>query len=588
MSIKSQLQSKAIALAEAGADRAKTPQEIEALRQRIMMQIKDGTLQSYVGVPLVQELTTKLNEARQKMAQMVSGMGTPPAPQGPPIAQQIMAQAEQPTGIESLPSNLPQSYAPGGLVAFAEGGDVERYQQGGSPAGRWWQGLKSSFSDADEAAQLRNELQMKYGPASAVPGLFMTQTDEQRQQAKQIAQLLPNLTLPQLRTLKQQGAAAIPSLSSTGAGADLGPVPGTTGSDIMGGMPGSFSDRGPQIPEGAMFTQRPAAAPTVPGVRMPQVNLATYTPDALPQATDFNSLVNQLPEKAKTAFETARDTEEKYLRGLTEPGETAREERFKAREAALEKDTAMGRALNLISLGFGIAGSKERTLAGALGREGREGIQALIQGEAANRVAKERLEDARDNFEQQKVAMRKGDRAAASAAGQRAADDLRAYTQLNMQAAQAGSQEAMQRYQAGEQSKQFQVGEANKASLGLAGLNLQAQSIAQQGAIASLQLQLGRERLNIIQKQIEAGDARAKAALAGAQAKAFANFQNDTQTRMLLIELQKKYGSLQHPEAQRQIQQARATYMMNAVPSLLGAEGAGGSSVKDVAELLKD
>ena len=63
---------------------------------------------------------------------MVAGMGVPPAPQGAPLAQQVMARAQQPTGVEGLPSNLPQSYAPGGLVAFADGGEVERYQSGGS------------------------------------------------------------------------------------------------------------------------------------------------------------------------------------------------------------------------------------------------------------------------------------------------------------------------------------------------------------------------------------------------------------------------------------------------------------------------
>lgn len=569
MSIKSQMQNKAVAMAEAAAARARTPQELGAIRQQLVNQVQSGTVPPYVGIPLIQDLTQKMAQAQASMAQQVAGMGVPQAPQGAPIAQQVMAQAQQPSGVEALPSNLPASYAPGGLVAFEEGGPVERYQSTGlvspTPVGRWWEGVKSSFGEANEEAKLRNELQMKYGPASALPGLFMKQTDEQRQQAKQIAQLLPSLSLPQLKILKEQGAAAIPDLLPPTAAA-------TTTAGNTPTAPAPTAEKPPVAP--------PAPAP-VPGVAMPNLSLPKVALPTMPAATDFASIFKDLPDNAKNAFNTAREAEEKYLRSLTEPGEAAREKRFTAREAAIEKDSAMGRALNLMSLGFGIAGSKERTLAGALGNEGRQGIQALIQGEAANRVAKERLEDARDNFEQQKIAARKGDRAIASAAGQRAADDLRAYAGLNMQAAQAGSGEAMQRAQL------QQSGILGAAQLEQSGIINLAQ-LRQQAGIANAQLQQGREKLNILKDQIAAGNTRAQAALAGAQQKAYAAFQNDPQTRMLLTDLQKKYGNLQNPEAQRQIAQARQTYLMNALPALLSGMDTGGSSIKDVADLLKD
>jgi hypothetical protein len=86
-----------------------------------------------------------------------------------------------------------------------------------------------------------------------------------------------------------------------------------------------------------------------------------------PVLKDYDSLVAGLPEKSQAAFEEARKKEEDYLRSITSPGETARESRFNQREAQLEKDTAIGRALGLISTGLGVAGSKERTLAGAFG-----------------------------------------------------------------------------------------------------------------------------------------------------------------------------------------------------------------------------
>lgn len=549
MSIMRQMKDKAIAMAEAMAERARSPQDIEAARQRLVAEIQGGRVPAYVGVPLVQDLTQRLTQAKAQMAQQVAGMGVPQAPQGAPIAQQVMQQA-QPAGVEALPSNLPTAYAPGGLVAFEEGGSVERYQTGGSPIGRWWEGVKTSFGEADEAAKLRNELQMKYGPASALPGLFMTQTDEQRQQAKQIAQLLPNLSLPQLKLLKEQGASAIPDLMPPTA-----PAAAPAAAPTAGNAPTAAPPNAPPAPP---------AVPAAPSVAMPKLNLP-----AAPALTDY-SFLKQLPKDAQEASEKAITAKKKALEDIDNPLFQAREERLSGRETAVEKDTAIGRALNLMSLGFGIAGSKERTLAGALGNEGRQGIADLIKGEAANRAAKERLEDLRDNLTQQRAAAQKGNAAAAEAAGQRVSDDLYKAANLNATAMHYGNTEALQRYQTNQQGV-----------LGLA-------QIQQQNAATNASLQLGREKLNILKGQIEAGNTRAQAALAGAQQKAYAAFTSDPQTRVLMTDLQKKYGNLQHPEAQRVLQQARQSYMMNALPALLGSEGAGGSSIKDVAELLKD
>jgi hypothetical protein len=123
--------------------------------------------------------------------------------------------------------------------------------------------------------------------------------------------------------------------------------------------------------------------------------LQTYTPKVatLPERTmedlvDLDAITKDMPEKTKTAFDTAVNATKTELEGFDKPGFDTREGRLKQREAGLEKDSAIGRALNLMSLGFGIAGSKERSLAGALGNEGRQGIADLIRGEAANRAAK--------------------------------------------------------------------------------------------------------------------------------------------------------------------------------------------------------
>ncbi len=83
---------------------------------QLQQAIKNGTVPAYIGIPMMQE---KMKQAKQAQ--------TPPAPQEPPIAQQVMAEA---AGIDQVPSNLPtQAMNDGGIVSFADGGDVEDFDQ---------------------------------------------------------------------------------------------------------------------------------------------------------------------------------------------------------------------------------------------------------------------------------------------------------------------------------------------------------------------------------------------------------------------------------------------------------------------------
>ena len=90
--------------------------------QQLTQAVQNGVLPAYIGVPIIEE-KVKL----QKQSQM--GQQAQQAPQGQPsIAQQVMSEAQ---GVQGLPTNLPQSYASGGIVAFEEGGPVQRFQVGG-------------------------------------------------------------------------------------------------------------------------------------------------------------------------------------------------------------------------------------------------------------------------------------------------------------------------------------------------------------------------------------------------------------------------------------------------------------------------
>jgi hypothetical protein len=84
--------------------------------------VETGLLPAYVGIPLIQ---AKMQA--QQQGQRFATLGQPSPDQQPTIAEQVMGQA----GVDALPTNLPEQYAGGGIVAFDKGGEVERFSGGG-------------------------------------------------------------------------------------------------------------------------------------------------------------------------------------------------------------------------------------------------------------------------------------------------------------------------------------------------------------------------------------------------------------------------------------------------------------------------
>lgn len=80
--------------------------------QQLTKAVQDGTVPSFIGIPLIQE---KMKEQQGSVAMQAKA---------PPIAQQVMQQAEAMQGVPALPSNMPEEYAQGGILSYAGGGDI--------------------------------------------------------------------------------------------------------------------------------------------------------------------------------------------------------------------------------------------------------------------------------------------------------------------------------------------------------------------------------------------------------------------------------------------------------------------------------
>ena len=520
------------------AKRATNPEEIQAIQQSLVTGVQNGSIQPYIGIPLIKDLTKKLTEAKASRAQNVAGAGMPQPPAGgPPIAQQVMqqaAQADQPQGIEALPSNLPQSYAGGGIVAFEEGGQVERYQNQGYTGNQEF-GIGDPVYEALDDLKYQEMARLKAIQEAEAKAKFLREAGAPQAaeaEARLAALKGPNLYNPATATRRSQYTnTPIPAISGAPSTAPRAATPGA----------GNFK------------------MPTLAGMTMPPV----------PTLTDYSTFTAGMPEKTKAASEAAVKASQTELESFDKPGFEAREGRLSQREAAQDKDSAIGRALNLMSLGFGIAGSKERSLAGALGKEGREGIVDLIKGEAANRAAKDRLEDARDNLKQQEVAAKKGNYQAAQTAGQRAADNLYKSQDFAMKAANYGSTENLQRFN-------IQGDQAYRKSAidqGIVDLGLKRDQINQSAASAAATLKMQERRFNAM-------DAESRARLQGVLAKGLNDFMQG-EGGMLRAQLAKEYGpdfmtakDARSLEAQRLFNQRKQAYLADITGQAMDAMSA--------------
>jgi hypothetical protein len=93
--------------------------------QQLEEALENRTIPAYIGIPLLEEKVQI--EQRMKMAQA----GQMPPPQMT-IADQVMGQAQELSGgIDQVPMDFAPEMAGGGIVAFDDGGQVQRFQNQG-------------------------------------------------------------------------------------------------------------------------------------------------------------------------------------------------------------------------------------------------------------------------------------------------------------------------------------------------------------------------------------------------------------------------------------------------------------------------
>lgn len=129
MSIQKNIDYHAQSLADTALS-AKDPSVIQSILSNLTKSIQDGAVKPYVGIPLVQSINDHLQSVSQQANMMAALSKAPQVAPEQSLGAQTLASAEPSQGIDAAQSNLPTQMAGGGIIAFADGGDVEHYAKG--------------------------------------------------------------------------------------------------------------------------------------------------------------------------------------------------------------------------------------------------------------------------------------------------------------------------------------------------------------------------------------------------------------------------------------------------------------------------
>lgn len=136
---------------------------------QLQQAIQSGSIPPYIGIPALQQKVAMQQRMQNAAAQAQQGQ--------PTVADQVMAQAQ---GVEQLPSNLPQQYAGGGIVAFAEGGypdseefsmeEDDEFEKALDAIARQMQEMRAMTSESIEPSQVE-----KFPRSITFPGFTSTE-----------------------------------------------------------------------------------------------------------------------------------------------------------------------------------------------------------------------------------------------------------------------------------------------------------------------------------------------------------------------------------------------------------------------------
>jgi hypothetical protein len=419
--------------------------------EQIKQGIESGSVSDLIGIPALDQL-----ERFRRQAQAIEAI------QQPPIAQQLMEAADR--GLDSLTSNLPSDgYAGGGIVSFDGGGRVERFQTGGSGvvAPKY---QASAFSDQQllDAARrgtfgfVERLLGPKPGLRSSDLGSYMKAQDDLNKRLSDLISQRPVSSSLASATTAPEAAAR-----STSSQADVRRVDQKI-AEQASSRDKSSENKNKKADDIFRADYSLASSSYSPG---PMPIEEKYTPESMDSilAKVEEARKRQLGEETKANEPIYREFEE----SLGKQG--------KRLEGADERNKAMA----LIAMGLRTAQSTG-PLGSAIAAGGIEGLTAYMRGDAANRAAEEKMEEARRSFSLQRLSLEKGDRRAAEQYAQDVRKSLIDADRFSQTAAMERNKIALDKYRIGEGARSEAAKLRLQERLGIEGLNVRRQQLGVQ------------------------------------------------------------------------------------------------------------
>lgn len=568
-----------ISAARALATRAVSPDQIKAVQQQLIESIQSGALPSYGGVPILEDLTRRLKMVGAAQA-LQQGQAAPQQT----IKQQVMdaalqrQQPQQPQpGLDQLQSNLPVQMAGGGIVAFDEGGEVDRYQN---------RGLVESFLSPTTARMLSTgrslspEEEAELAQREQSPGLVDRLLDGITVQGPfgpVKVPLVSSTTREALRT----GQAPIPGLGAPSVATPTSAVPTTAPARSPISMldPGRARFGRASLLEGTSSLTGGGGgggAPSFNRIVAPDIK---FVEAKLPNKPDIPKFAAGLTDFDPDAYRAGIEAEAKKLGESQEPFLTAQKERMQKREARIEKEEKQAPWMSLIRAGLTTAQST-RPLGAALAAGATEGIKDLTTAQAATLARREKLDDLREEQARFQMNLAQGNRREARENATNIRSLQNQADQLGLTARTATANLEQQQYGTGvtaalaQQQQENQISQARaqlQQGAGIANLQaaLQAQQIGEAAAGRRLQYDLGMRRLEVEQQRARAGDAASMVRLAQIQANVRKDFETVIKGDPVFL---KEISKLPPLERDERIKERLRIYMAEALPMALGAD----------------
>lgn len=183
------------------------------LQKMAQMGLIDSTKAVMAGMMI--DRISKQNMAPPATTVAEDALAPPPpqeAPQGPPQMGPGGAPPEQSAGLAGLPSNIPEM-AGGGIVAFADGGDIPSYKDEGLVSQKNFPRISASQQLAMDRSEVR--LPALVGELQAMRGMLPTATGKDKTDLQRYIQRLEN-EIQQIKGTTQP--IDVPFISSAAAG----------------------------------------------------------------------------------------------------------------------------------------------------------------------------------------------------------------------------------------------------------------------------------------------------------------------------------------------------------------------------------